>query len=155
MKYFNTKTRLCKDETKQNVVIMGRQTYFGIPEQFRPLRNRINYVLTTNPEQFSFPDSVKTFPNLTTCMEFIETSDVRDKIENIWIVGGAGVYEEAMKSSRCNRVYLTDVMADFECDTFFPEIPADFIDVSESEEQCKEINEENGVKYQFKIFQKQ
>lgn len=34
-----------KNLTIGNVVIMGRKTYFSIPEKFRPLRNRLNIVM--------------------------------------------------------------------------------------------------------------
>jgi dihydrofolate reductase / thymidylate synthase len=43
MKYFQSKT-------KGNVVVMGRTTYFSIPEKYRPLSNRLNLVLTNDEE---------------------------------------------------------------------------------------------------------
>ena len=30
--------------------------------------------------------------------------------------------QEAMDKSLCNRIYITRVLADFDCDTFFPKI---------------------------------
>ena len=43
MKYFQSKT-------KGHVVVMGRTTYFSIPEKYRPLSNRLNLVLTNDEE---------------------------------------------------------------------------------------------------------
>jgi dihydrofolate reductase len=37
------------NKTKNNVVIMGNNTYFSLPIEVRPLRNRLNIVLTRNP----------------------------------------------------------------------------------------------------------
>ena len=36
------------NKTMHNVVIMGRKTYYSLP---RPLKDRLNIVLTSNPEQ--------------------------------------------------------------------------------------------------------
>ena len=40
------------NKTKNSVVIMGRTTYFSLPDNVRPLKNRLNIVLTSKPEQF-------------------------------------------------------------------------------------------------------
>ncbi|XP_045884657.1 dihydrofolate reductase-like isoform X2 [Micropterus dolomieu] len=45
-KHFRTMTATPSVEGKQNVVIMGRKTWFSIPEKNRPLNNRINIVLS-------------------------------------------------------------------------------------------------------------
>lgn len=50
--FFSKITSQTKDEKKKNVCIMGRKTYFSIPEKFRPLKNRFNIVLTRNKETF-------------------------------------------------------------------------------------------------------
>jgi dihydrofolate reductase len=47
--HFKKLTTQTVDPTKQNCVIMGRKTWFSIPERFRPLPNRRNIVITSNP----------------------------------------------------------------------------------------------------------
>ena len=46
MNFFKTKTTETKDSFKRNCCIMGRTTYYSIPEKFRPLPNRLNIVLS-------------------------------------------------------------------------------------------------------------
>ena len=42
-----------KNTTTGHPVVMGSDTYFSLPEKFRPLPGRTNLVLTTNSEKFS------------------------------------------------------------------------------------------------------
>ena len=49
MKYFAQVTSNAPDE-KQNVVIMGRNTWESIPKKFRPLPKRMNVVISRNTE---------------------------------------------------------------------------------------------------------
>lgn len=41
-------TKYFQSKTKGHVVVMGRTTYFSIPEKYRPLSNRLNLVLTND-----------------------------------------------------------------------------------------------------------
>lgn len=46
MAYFKELTSRTRDSAKQNAVIMGRKTWESIPTKFRPLKGRINIVLS-------------------------------------------------------------------------------------------------------------
>jgi len=48
------------NKTKNNVVIMGKNTYFSLPIEHRPLRNRLNIVLTTEHLISESPDLIIT-----------------------------------------------------------------------------------------------
>ena len=51
-KKLTKKTEKDKGQDKMNAVIMGRKTWESIPKKFRPLKNRLNVVLTKNPKEF-------------------------------------------------------------------------------------------------------
>ncbi|KAG5685103.1 hypothetical protein PVAND_014303 [Polypedilum vanderplanki] len=154
LKHFSRTTKKISDPSKKNVVIMGRLTYFGVPESKRPLPERINIVLTTNPDKYQFPSEVIVAKSMNEALERLQEPELADKIENVWIVGGNTVYKEAMESSLCHRIYLTRVMATFECDAFFPNLTEDFKRVPNDEDITEEIQEENGIKYQYQTYEK-
>lgn len=133
---------------------MGRKTYFGVPESKRPLPERFNVVLTSQPELYEFPGSVIVARSMDEALQKIQGPELADQIENVWIVGGNSVYAEAMASPQCHRVYLTRVMATFECDAFFPQLTDNFKLVPNDEGIPEEIQEENGIKYQYQIYEK-
>ena len=49
MKYFAQVTSAAP-EGKQNVVVMGRNTWESIPPRFRPLAKRLNIVISSNKQ---------------------------------------------------------------------------------------------------------
>lgn len=49
MAYFKKLTSQTSSPKLTNAVIMGRKTFLSIPEKFRPLRGRLNIVLTSHP----------------------------------------------------------------------------------------------------------
>lgn len=138
----------------RNALIMGRKTYFGIPESKRPIPERLNIVLTTEPGRYSFPSDVVVVGSMAEALEKLSSPEQQPQIENVWIVGGYSVYKEAMESPACHRVYFTKIMAEFECDAFFPGIPETFKLVPNDPDIPEEVQEENGIKYQYQIFEK-
>lgn len=60
-----------------------------------------------------------------------------------------------MQSSFCERVYLTEIMAAFDCDTFFPAIDQSFDLIKNPDDIPVEVQEENGIKYRYLVYEKQ
>ncbi|KAG7244425.1 hypothetical protein INR49_030122 [Caranx melampygus] len=137
-----------------NMMIWGRLCWYSQPENILPLPNVLHVVLST---------TLNTVPNHAhfLCQDF--ESAVRlaaepplaDLIETIWVVGGVQVYKEGLNHPCCDMLYLTDIMADFDCDVFFPEFDRGLFKVQERFPDVPSgIQEENGIKYKFQVFKK-
>lgn len=53
----------------------------------------------------------------------MQGKELKEKIENIFVIGGGQIYKKAINLPECEKIYLTEVDSDISCDTFFPEIP--------------------------------
>ena len=142
MKYFKKTTVLTEKPDDINVVIMGRKTWESIPEKFRPLPGRINCVLTRDK---NFEDEwCVSFNSLDSCLKDIEN------MKNIWkvfIIWGAKIYNQVLKDSRLEKIYLTQVKWDFGCDVFFDGVPENF-----QQESCSEAINEWWIEFQFDVW---
>jgi dihydrofolate reductase / thymidylate synthase len=56
-----------------------------------------------------------------------------DRVNEIFVIGGATIYEEAMKNPNCKLVLATRVNKTFECDTFMTSINSNFEPIHISE----------------------
>ncbi|XP_046857040.1 dihydrofolate reductase-like isoform X1 [Xenia sp. Carnegie-2017] len=117
MKYFSRITTDVKHEGKQNAVIMGRKTWESIPTKYRPMAGRLNVILSKTMSEA--PDNVLLYPDLATALDALSQAPYVESIESLFIVGGHGVYKEAMVSDNLHRIYLTEVHIDVECDVFY------------------------------------
>ncbi|KAL2093460.1 hypothetical protein ACEWY4_010772 [Coilia grayii] len=139
---------------KKNVLIWGKVSWFSCPESVFPIPNTVHVVLSralsSVPEQAHH--LCRDFPS---AVQLASQGGLADLVETIWILGGPSVYKKALEHPWCDLVYLTDIMADFDCDVFFPHFDHNvfrkqdrFVGVP------SEIQEENGVKFQFQVFKK-
>ena len=99
---------------KQNAVIMGSNTWASLPEKFRPLPERLNVVLSWQP--LDLPAGVLFGSSLDNALEQLSN---RADINEVFVIGGARVYAEAINHPACVKIYLTEIDSVFECDTFF------------------------------------
>lgn len=141
LKYFAKMTK----RGKTNAVIMGRKTWTSIPENRRPMSQRLNIVLTSS--------NASTFDGAVVCKNFGEALQAAAKCDNVWVIGGEAVYREALASQHCCKIYLTEIRQQFECDAFFPEIPKQFVQIENDEHVSKDVQHENGIEYKYKIFE--
>jgi dihydrofolate reductase len=115
----------------QNAVIMGRKTWMSIPPKFRPLKNRLNVVLSRQAPPASststLQDGALWVPSLENALELLQslhaesiTPEHLPSIARAYIIGGAEVYREAIESGAADSVLLTRVQGEWDCDAFFP-----------------------------------
>ena len=117
-------------KTNGNIVIMGRNTFFSIPEERRPLKNRLNIVVTTNPQfyQDSITDSNITNVIFTNEQDLYNDFLLNPKkynnlypflIENfkVFVIGGKQIYEKFIPF--CNIIWLTQIKSEHNCDLFW------------------------------------
>ena len=94
--------------TTGHTIIMGRNTFLSLPKGALP--NRRNIVLSRSAKAFEGCD---VYPSLEEALAHC-TPD-----EDIYIIGGASVYRQAMKIA--DRLCLTEIDdTPAEADTFFP-----------------------------------
>ena len=99
-----------------NAVVMGYATWKSIPNKFRPLKNRVNIVLTDNhyDEIVSEGQTDFVFRSWDDLKEHLSDS-VYDRL---WVIGGVNVYEGAFQNLRISNVYRTIFNKKYACDKF-------------------------------------
>lgn len=118
-------------------VLMGRKTFESIG---RPLPDRTNVVVT---RRFGFhADGCAIFGDLESAFEAFHDSP------ELMVIGGASIYGQALP--RATRIYLTVIDADFDGDTFFPEI--DMTSWTESTRSDHPADGQNGFDYSFRVL---
>jgi dihydrofolate reductase len=95
-----------RELTTGNTIIMGRRTYESVGY---PLPNRVNIVITTTIDHI---DGCIVAKSLDEAITLAGNDD-------IYISGGAGVYREALPL--VEKMYITEIDAEYEADTFFPD----------------------------------
>ncbi|KAJ9155072.1 Dihydrofolate reductase [Pleurostoma richardsiae] len=111
------------EPTALNAVIMGRKTWDSIPPKFRPLKGRLNIVISRSFDSSAEePTSILTDPVKASSLEQA-VAYLREKptasVGRIFVIGGAQIYAAALEMKETRRILLTKIMTDFECDTHF------------------------------------
>ena len=121
-------TRGVTSPSKRNAIIMGRKTWESIPQQIRPLKHRLNVVVTSSAKSIHDEnDDLTTSPSFYGAIEMVrKMSD----IETIFIFGGATLYQQALDAHLVDQVLATEIDASFEADTYFPKLPNCFVETS-------------------------
>ena len=73
-------------------MILGRKTWQSLPESSQPLSGRFNVVLSRQPKE-AFHGAHLVCQSLTEALDAISSPPLLDKIESVFILGGAAVYE--------------------------------------------------------------
>ncbi|KAH8880712.1 dihydrofolate reductase [Thozetella sp. PMI_491] len=156
--------------TALNAVIMGRKTWDSIPPKFRPLKDRLNVVISRS---FTAPPQDPADPaaepvragSLEQALAYLRARPAAD-LGRVFVIGGAQIYTAALALPETRRVLLTRVLSDFECDTFFqlalgeggsPEWKRNDqagFDQWAGETVPEGLQEEAGTSYEFQMWEK-
>ncbi|CAH1789574.1 unnamed protein product [Owenia fusiformis] len=130
----------------------GRLTFesSGEQERMNPLRHNvvISSTLKECPKGVGF-----IAPSFDAAIEY---ASEYANAESIWVMGGYSVYKRALQSPLCHRVHLTRIFHKAEADAFFP---IDCLEPSiykkiDLPEVPSDLIKENGVEYQFEVYER-
>lgn len=121
--------------TEGKTVIYGRKTLETFPNG-RPLKNRRNLILSRDPS-FSVEDA-EVFRDIPSLFAAIGAG------EDCAVIGGASVYAALLPY--CDRACVTETLADYPADRFFPDLAAlpNWVRADESE-----VFTEDGVAFRY------
>ena len=108
--------RFFRETTMGHVVVMGRKTLESFP-QGRPLANRVNIVISHNPD-YQVKDAIV----VHSIEELLEELKKYDE-ENIYIIGGESIYRQMLPY--CDVAHVTKIDHAYEADAYFPDLDSD------------------------------
>jgi len=141
MQHFKRVTSATSDPARQNAVIMGRKTWDSAEVAGRALPRRLNIVVSRSAE-LALPEGVVLAGSLEQALAAAAPA------ETTFVVGGAVLYREAFDHPALRWIYLTRVLARFECDTHLPDLDArGYVPDETWQGACSA--EDNGVAYRI------
>lgn len=128
-----------KKVTMSKPIIMGRKTFESIG---RPLPGRQNIVITR--------DETYTAEGCDVVYSIDDALDIAGDVDEVMVIGGANIYQQCLE--KCDRLYLSRVLGEFEGDAWFPEI--NFSDWQLKEKEDHKADEKNECDYSFQVFER-
>lgn len=111
LKEFAFTTTMVSDRSKQNAVIMGKNTFLSIRSK---LKHRLSVIVSSTLTDVPLNNVVT-----KTLGDALFLMSQRNDIENVFIIGGVRLFQEALDMQCVEHVYLTRVSGTFDCTVFF------------------------------------
>jgi dihydrofolate reductase len=115
-----------KNTTLGFPIIMGRKSFDSLG---KPLKGRLNVIVTKNENFTLHFDGVKIFHSLNEAVEFFESNN----LEKIFIIGGGEIYRQAIIFA--DEMIISIMNFDAEGDVYFPAIDEKIWKVKSSEKR--------------------
>lgn len=109
-----------REFTTGGIVVMGRNTYFSLPEKVRPLPNRRNIVITRE-----FIEWIECYASIESCIESLK----QEQVWKVYLIGWASLYNQFFEKWLVDEVELTLVSGTHEWDIFVNEWRNNFVAV--------------------------
>jgi len=92
-----------RQTTLDNAVLMGRKTWDSIPNAFKPLAGRENYVVSmTIPEQTSEKLVIRN--SINSALEYFKNES---KLDTLYVMGGSTIYDYFLNNDLVDEIILT------------------------------------------------
>ena len=134
-----------KRMTTNNVVIMGRKTLDSLPKG-KPLKNRMNYVITRNDELLKNETEFDNLQYVGSLDEALIRCINEHPDKSAYIIGGAQIYKEAIDRDLYSVIHLTMVKDKQIGDT---KIELNFFDVYPIGDQIRTYKSPEGIYYKY------
>lgn len=114
MKYFKNVTSYEYVKNHKNIVIMGYNTWKSIPDEYKPLKNRINIIITKNHlSEMKFEDeNILVFNDFDFCYQHLkDENDKGNLLGEKFIIGGSQIYNYVFNNylKYVNKIYETNI----------------------------------------------
>ncbi|MEQ9316859.1 MAG: dihydrofolate reductase [Henriciella sp.] len=137
---------LFKQSTDGKPIIMGRKTWESLP--VKPLPKRTNIVLTRDWAYAAI--GARVYSSFSAALAAARAIAAKDGEDEVFVIGGASLYERAIDMA--DRLYVTEVDAEIEGDTYFPKFDEDeFIEAGRS---VQAANQKNEYGFTFRILER-
>ena len=130
-----------RETTKGNIIIMGRKTLESFP-QGQPLRDRVNIVVTRNPDY-----QVKGAVVVHSIQEAME--ECKKYQGEVYVAGGESIYRAMLPY--CDTALVTKIDHAYDADTYFPDLDQD------PEWEMTKMSEEQtcfDLEYYFTVYER-
>jgi dihydrofolate reductase len=125
--------------TMGHPIIMGRKTFESIG---KPLPGRTSIVVT-HQSGYEAQGAAVVHSIATALRECYKNADTTET----FIIGGAEIFRQTLPV--CDRIYLTEIQADYEGDVLFPEFDqAEWMETSREKHRM----DEDGLEYHFVVL---
>ncbi len=128
--------------TNGHNVLMGSKTYFSLPPKFCPLPNRKNFVISRNPASLEAESGITVVADPLDFIERFKAGEGSYESEQLWIIGGAQIYE--LTSPLWDRLELTLVFGQHDGDAYIPAY----------EQSMKLVAQEDFERFSFRTYAK-
>lgn len=130
-----------KAKTLNRHIIMGRKSFESLPGI---LPNRVHVVVTRDKSYYHSNIVVK--HSIDEALAYAH----KEGEEEVFILGGGNIYKQTQ--DLWQRLYLTEVDAQPEGDTYFPEVNYDLFKITFDEHHV--ADDKNQYSYTFKIYER-
>lgn len=137
--------RFFKQSTIFHHILVGRKTYESFKVQ---LTNRPCLILTTNE---NYEPKYKEDQTIKTIEEGIKKAHEQNEVE-LFIIGGGQIYKQVLDKNLVTHMYITEIDAIVEGDTFFPDFEESEWNIIRKDDFT--AGEENDYDYSFVLYEK-